>query len=129
MMLNGTNPLLLLHELRQLGGLSVRASMAGVPPLAELDPERCYVTWEMVLATSAGHDAIRDVFIFVADSCELSIEPESCAARNSLQALTPSPIEAKAQALDEPRSSSGGRRTYDKADTATSLRVPAAKLD
>jgi two-component system chemotaxis sensor kinase CheA len=33
------------------------------------------------------------------------------------------------QALDEPRSSSGGRRTYDKADTATSLRVPAAKLD
>jgi two-component system chemotaxis sensor kinase CheA len=32
MMLNGTNPLLLLQELRQLGGLSVRASMAGVPP-------------------------------------------------------------------------------------------------
>ena len=54
MMLNGTNPLLLLRELRQLGGLSIRACMAGVPPIAELDPERCYVTWEMVLATTTG---------------------------------------------------------------------------
>jgi two-component system, chemotaxis family, sensor kinase CheA len=43
LMLNGTNPFLLLKELRQLGGLSVRASMAGIPPIAELDPERCYV--------------------------------------------------------------------------------------
>ena len=34
-----------------------------------------------------------------------------------------------AQALEEPRAGSGGRRNYDKADTATSLRVPAAKLD
>ena len=51
LMLNGANPLLLLRELRQLGGLSVRASMAAVPPLGELDPERCYVSWEMV----SGH--------------------------------------------------------------------------
>ena len=129
MMLNGTNPLLLFHELRQLGGLSVRASMASVPPLAELDPERCYVTWEMVLATSAARDAIRDVFIFVADSCELTIEPESSTASKSLPAMTPPSAVAKTQALEEPRSSSGGRRTYDKPDTATSLRVPAAKLD
>ncbi len=66
-MLNGANPFLLLRELRRLGGLSVRACMAGIPPLGELDPERCYVAWEMVLATSAGRDAIRDVFIFVED--------------------------------------------------------------
>jgi two-component system chemotaxis sensor kinase CheA len=129
MMLNGTNPLLLLHELRQLGGLSVRASMASVPPLAELDPERCYVTWDVVLATSSGRDAIRDVFIFVADSCELTIEPESSTASNTSPTMTPPPAAAKTQALEEPRSSSGGRRTYDKPDTATSLRVPAAKLD
>lgn len=125
MMLNGTNPLLLLQELRQLGGLSVRASMAGVPPLAELDPERCYVTWEMVLATTAGHDAIRDVFIFVADSCELTIEAEQSAQRDFVQADTAD----VAGRLQEPRAASVGRRTYDKDNTATSLRVPAAKLD
>ena len=76
MLLQAPIPLLLLRELGQLGGLSVRASMAAVPPLGELDPERCYVSWEMVLATAAGRDAIRDVFIFVEDSCELTIEPD-----------------------------------------------------
>jgi two-component system chemotaxis sensor kinase CheA len=122
LMLNGTNPLLLLRELRQLGGLSVKASMAGVPPLAELDPERCYVAWEMVLATAVGRDAIRDVFIFVEDYCELSIDPATNDAPSSL-------ADATAPTLDEPRTQSGGRRTYDKPDNATSLRVPAAKLD
>ncbi len=85
-MLNGANPFLLLRELRQLGGLSVRASMAAVPPFGEMDPERCYVTWEMVLATAAGRDAIRDVFIFVEDSCELTIEPDSRRTRSRTQA-------------------------------------------
>ena len=128
MMLNGANPFLLLRELRQLGGLSIRASMAAVPPLAELDPERCYVAWEMVLATSAGLDAIRDVFIFVADNCELTIVPEDGAAPTSSPAATFA-ADLTAKALQEPRGSSGGRRTYDKADAATSLRVPVVKLD
>ncbi len=129
MMLNGTNPLLLINELRQLGGLSVRASMADVPPLAELDPERCYVTWEMVLATSAGRDAIRDVFIFVADSCQLTIEPDLNVVQSVLRNPALNASDVTAQALEEPRTGPTGRRTYDKADSATSLRVPAAKLD
>jgi two-component system chemotaxis sensor kinase CheA len=121
-MLNGANPLLLLQELRQLGALAVRASMAGVPPLAELDPERCYIAWDVVLATAADRDAIRDVFIFVEDNCELSIEPIAQSG------LVPSAA-ATARALEEPRSPSGGRRTYDRPDNASSLRVPAVKLD
>ncbi len=128
MMLNGTNPLLLIHELRQLGGLSVVAGTAGIPPIAELDPERCYVTWDMVLATSAGRDAIRDVFILVADSCELAIEPSPSTAEGSAQAALHAATES-ARLLAEPRASSGGRRSYDKANIAASLRVPAVKLD
>jgi two-component system chemotaxis sensor kinase CheA len=126
LMLNGSDPLLLVRELRQLGGLSVKASMAAVPPLSELDPERCYVAWEMVLLTEAGADAIRDVFIFVDDQCELSIEPVNDPAFNLAAG---SMAERTARALDEPRSQSGGRRTCDKPDNASSLRVPAAKLD
>jgi len=75
LMRTGTNPLLLLRELRQLGILRIKASMAAIPPLGELDPERCYISWEMVLSASAPREAIADVFIFVADSCELTIEP------------------------------------------------------
>jgi two-component system chemotaxis sensor kinase CheA len=133
-MLNGANPLLLLQELRQLGGLSVKASMAALPPLGELDPERCYVSWDLVLATTAGRDAIRDVFIFVEDSCELAIEPASRLASDldaeSIQApAAAGAAERTARALEENRATSGGRRVYDAPDTASSLRVPAAKLD
>jgi two-component system chemotaxis sensor kinase CheA len=128
-LLNGTNPFLLIQELRQLGGLSVRASLAALPPLAELDPERCYVAWEMVLATPAGRDAIRDVFIFVEDGCELVIEPVIPQAASTL--APPAfgcAADRSAKALEELRVGAG-RRTYDMPDHASSLRVPAAKLD
>jgi two-component system chemotaxis sensor kinase CheA len=130
-MLNGANPLLLLHELKQMGGLAVKASMAAVPPLSELDPERCYISWEMVLATVAERAAIRDVFIFVEDSCELSIEPVASIAEESAEAVpaASSTADLTAKALDDKREKRGGRRDYDKADNASSLRVPAAKLD
>jgi two-component system, chemotaxis family, sensor kinase CheA len=131
MMRCGANPLLLLRELRELGGLSARASMAAIPPIAELDPERCYVSWEMALATTAGRDAIRDVFIFVEDNCELTIEPAPTDAEASAQEneAAASAADQTARALEESRAPSGGRRTYDKPDNASSLRVPAAKLD
>jgi len=134
-MRNGANPLLLLRELGQLGGLAVKASMEAVPPLRELDPERCYVSWELVLATAAGQDAIRDVFIFVEDTCELIIESASTPTENATpasRASQPTSADAAdvaAKALEEKRTPAGGRRTYDKPDNATSLRVPAAKLD
>jgi two-component system chemotaxis sensor kinase CheA len=131
-MLNGANPLLLLNELKRMGGLAVRASMAAVPPLAELDPERCYVSWDLVLATAAEREAICDVFIFVENCCELTIEPAAKLADGADSVPAPAAESASdrtARALEEKRAASGGRRTYDSPDSASSLRVPAAKLD
>src|SRR5271166_2605584 len=79
LMRRGADPLLLLRELRQLGKLRVTASLAAIPPIRELDPERCYLSWEMFLTTAATREVISDVFIFVADACELSIEAMSAA--------------------------------------------------
>ena len=126
LMLNGTNPSLLVRELRQLGGLSIRVVMADVPPLAELNPERCYISWEMVLASSLGREAIRDVFIFVEDNCDLVIAP---ATEDSPCPSGQPAGDHVARALEEPRTAQPGRRSYDKADNAASLRVPAQKLD
>ncbi len=131
LLLCGANPLLLLRELRQLGGLSIHAVMAAVPPLAEIDPERCYVSWEMVLATAAGRDAIRDVFLFVEDACDLTIEPAPVAASNpgSSAAIGSGAPSAGSSSLADPRQPLGSRRGCDSPDVASSLRVPAAKLD
>ena len=148
----GTNPLLLLRELKQMGSLRTKASMAAIPPIGELDPERCYLRWEMVLTTSAAREAISDVFIFVADSCELTIEPviervtESVIERGAEPALeitagakpeiTVAPAAGQASIPDavaakpaEKKPPPWGRRASDTPDNASSIRVPAAKLD
>jgi two-component system, chemotaxis family, sensor kinase CheA len=138
---NGADPLLLVRELAEMGRLTAEASMAEIPPLEALEPERCYVSWEMVLATTASEDRIRDVFIFVEDICELTIapvpaEPAAGAVAEESQAIaektaTPKPTCAGdliARGLDEKRKSPG-RRATDQPDNAASLRVPAARLD
>jgi two-component system, chemotaxis family, sensor kinase CheA len=126
----GASPLLLLRELHQLGSLSVKAVMDAIPPLEEMDPERCYVRWEIALTTAAGREAIRDVFIFVEDTCELGIEsgPES-APEGRVKDGPGCEADLTARALDDQRGALPGRRGYDKPDAASSLRVPAAKLD
>lgn len=70
----GTNPLLLLEELRTLGECKVIAHTDKIPGLENLDPEQCWIYWDAFLTTRMGIDAIRDVFIFVEDYCELGIE-------------------------------------------------------
>jgi two-component system chemotaxis sensor kinase CheA len=75
--LNGTKPLLLLDELRSLGAASIVPLTEKIPPLSELDPEKCYVGWDITLTTDKGEDAVRDVFIFVQGSGELTIEKVS----------------------------------------------------
>jgi two-component system chemotaxis sensor kinase CheA len=131
LLLNGANPLLLFAELRQLGGLALNASTEMIPPLSELDPERCYLAWEMVLAAPVERDAVRDVFIFVEDGCELTIEPAAGfgSGESEPEEQAAAAHDSAAKVLKEPRSTSGGRRPYDKPEAATSLRVPAAKLD
>ncbi len=69
----GGNPLALLRELQELGPCNVVAHTCNMESLDRLEPERCYLFWDIILTTAAGRNAIEDVFIFVEDSCELSI--------------------------------------------------------
>jgi two-component system chemotaxis sensor kinase CheA len=70
----GTNPVLLLNELRVLGECSMIAHMDAIPDLDEMDPELCYTSWDIILTTGLGIDAIKDIFIFVENESELAIE-------------------------------------------------------
>ncbi|MEI7816785.1 MAG: chemotaxis protein CheA, partial [Desulfuromonadales bacterium] len=70
----GTNPISLINELRGLGVAHVVAQMDDVPALNELISENCYMFWDVILTTTCGVDAIRDVFIFVEDDCDIKIE-------------------------------------------------------
>ncbi len=116
---NGSNPFVLLRELRKLGELKVTAQTEDIPQLAELDPQRCYVSWNCTLGTAATVEAIRDVFIFVEDCCELNVEPAVEGQAVVAASATAAPVERRA---------SEGRRASDK-ETAASIRVAAIKLD
>lgn len=70
----GTNPLLLLQELREMGDCKIIAHTENVPDLNIMDPEQCYVYWDIVLSTTRGMNVIEDVFIFVQDDSEVAID-------------------------------------------------------
>jgi two-component system chemotaxis sensor kinase CheA len=72
--MNGTKVLRLMEELAELGILHAIPVMENIPPMESLDPERCYVTWNAILTTGSGIDAIRDVFIFVEGPSKVTIE-------------------------------------------------------
>jgi two-component system chemotaxis sensor kinase CheA len=73
MFYSGADPVTLLDDLRQLGLAHITAHADRVPPVAALDPELCYLWWEIVLVTDKDLAAIQEVFVFVEDDCEVKI--------------------------------------------------------
>ena len=73
----GINPLGLLDELRELGPTRVVTNPDVVPPLEEMDPERCYLGWLIDVETDATPDRLDEVFLFIAEDSTISIERRS----------------------------------------------------
>lgn len=136
---NGTNPLALLNELRDLGQARVRADTSRVPPLDQIDPVDHHLAWDVTLTTDKGRDAIEDVFIFVMDDMTLQIE-----ALDPVQDASPAeapetekviveagPIAAPV-AAPVPAQPAAVAETADpvrQGKAAESVRVPADRLD
>ncbi|MFH2066459.1 MAG: chemotaxis protein CheA [Pseudomonadota bacterium] len=72
--LSGTEPALIIEELRNLGEATIVAQWKNIPPFPSFHPESCYLYWDIILTTSKTINEIKDVFIFVEDNCDLSIE-------------------------------------------------------
>ena len=77
----GLDPLQVLKELNGLGDLSlVTLDMSRVPDLAEIDPEKCYLSWELQLLTSKDQKTIESAFEFVREDSKLVIEAQPVAS-------------------------------------------------
>ena len=70
----GADPLALLDEVRQLGPCEIVAHTDTVPFLEDYRPSACYTYWDIILTTRLGKNAIEDVFIFVKDTSEITID-------------------------------------------------------
>jgi two-component system chemotaxis sensor kinase CheA len=71
----GNDPLSLLRDLLGLGHGVVRANTSRLYAESEIDPELCYLSWDVQLATEVSRERLRDVFLFVEEESELRIEP------------------------------------------------------
>lgn len=73
---NGMDPLSFLHYLSSLGEIIAMTTLAdGMPAAPEMDPECCYLGFEIHFQTRASKAQIEQVFEFVRDDCALRILP------------------------------------------------------
>ncbi len=72
----GMDPLSFIRYLGSLGEIiGIETIADAIPAAAEMDPESCYLGFEIRLQTKASKADIENVFNFVSDECELRILP------------------------------------------------------
>jgi two-component system chemotaxis sensor kinase CheA len=74
MLAKANDPFLILRELKTLGETQISADLSRLPALADMDPEEVYFAWTITLATESERAKIEDVFEFVSDDSDVSIE-------------------------------------------------------
>jgi len=141
----GTNPLLLLDELRGLGTATVVAHADDVPPLEALDPAACHFSWSVALQTALPRSAIDDVFLFVIDDMQLDVEPALPAVAPAEMVLAPvlpgsipaphavvpsvPSAEESTRDVNPPAAAAKASGEHANRRLADSVRVPAERLD
>lgn len=74
----GLDPLQTMKELRGLGELTkVTLDVSRLPHLTDIDPEQCYLAWELQLRTEKDSKIVEAVFEFVREDSQLSIQQVS----------------------------------------------------
>ena len=93
----GNDPLRMLRELAELGELESLADLSAMPAFAQLDPQSCYMAWNLQLTADVEESAIKQVFEWAEGDCELQIELVSGpATEGAPQATTTAPPTAVA---------------------------------
>jgi two-component system, chemotaxis family, sensor kinase CheA len=129
-LVNGTRPLALLDELRELGEAEVAVLADQLPQLDALDPRQCHLGWDVRLTTEKPRTAIEDVFIFVIDEMTLEIEEVTNDAAPEVKPPEAhggnvTPIRTAADDAPETGKKSDARSQH----SGETVRVPAERLD
>ncbi len=132
-MVNGTNPLGLLDELRELGEAKIEALTDNVPALEDIDPREIHLSWRVTLKTDKSKGDIEDVFIFVMDDMVMDLKQIAAPAPVTKKAAAPADVHAEASkqpAANIADAAKAGQPTDAKAQKqADNVRVPALRLD
>jgi len=122
-------PTRMFAELNSLGAFTARADVSRLPPLDELDPESCYLSWNIEIAGQIPRARLDEVFDWVDSRCRLDIVPiGSCAP------LLPEPVASAAAPLPAnlavaQRGPASGAPVQKTAGESGSIRVATEKVD
>lgn len=124
-LVTGNEPGRIFRELDSLGTLSVQCHADALPDFDELDPEQCYLSWDLNLRGHASKAAVLEVFDWVAEQCALTLEPLPEAA--SVAALTLPGLDDAAESVAVPAAVAS--RSAGAAKDSGSIRVSIDKID
>ena len=125
---HGNDPLRMLRELADLGDLQVTVTTKNVPALCDLDPESCYLSWELTVDTDATREVIDQVFDWAEGDCELQIRDENVGA--AAPSTKPALVAVESKAPDAaPRAVLAEEPTKQSLGDGSSIRVSTEKID
>jgi two-component system chemotaxis sensor kinase CheA len=121
----GNDPVRIFRELAELGELETTVDGGRLPPFTDLDPESAYLSWQLTLRGNVSEDAVREVFEWVEDDCELQIAPLAAAAGPADQDAASAASEPAAAAAAGPAAKAPARAGSE----GGSIRVDIDKVD
>jgi len=132
MLRTGNDVVRMFRELSELGDLEVIAETQDLPPLVDMDPELVYTAWNLTLLGDIEKPQIDEIFAWVEDECELSIEtirpddelPDNTATDTPVRAVEP-PVERRIEG-DRRQKPTRGKSAVTE---TSSIRVDINKVD
>ncbi len=133
----GNDPLRILRELANLGELKVNVDVSAVPVLSKMEPESCYLSWDMHLNGEVLREDLDEVFDWVEDDCDLIIIPVFPEVKedNQKPKQAEPPVERRKQERRtenrrKPIDRRGGdRRSAEASAGSSTIRVDISKVD
>jgi two-component system chemotaxis sensor kinase CheA len=122
LLMAGNEPVRLFRALSEFGELSVRVNVDKLLPFTELTPEDLYLSWELELTGEVTQSQIADVFEWVEDECDLSIEAVVEQAEQADSA-------AETASTTQPVAATKAATKTKKVAEAASIRVGIDKVD
>jgi len=75
---SGIDPLSIIEDLVSLGSVvEMSVDDASLPNMDSLDPEKCYLGWDITLKSKCAKEKIDEVFLFVRDDNDIQVEDVS----------------------------------------------------
>jgi len=92
---NGMDPLSFIRYLSTIGEISGMVTLPDALPAAEdMDPEACYMGFEIALESKADKQTIENVFEFVRDDCRIRILPPNSRIEEYIRLIQDMPEES-----------------------------------